>query len=462
MSAAFPQAGVNPAGMSQAGMSQTGANHIDTNRTDTQQAPSAHSPLPFDASQSQAMAAAPAAQRASFADEVRGRDAQGIDLTLAKLMRDVYDYDRNGRQEGIPGWRPMQPDELRAVGIDPNDLANTTNGLKSVIYTDDKGRHVLAFSGTDEPKDWLTNLRQGLGFEDAQYNQAMAVARQAKAAFGQDLVITGHSLGGGLAVAAAYAADAPAVTFNASGVHGKTLERIGLDRDAVVRDAEGGNVRRYAVDNEILTGLQERTPIVRGLMPDAIGYKIELQDPDPLKGWSRLNPIKHVKHSVELHYIDAVIDSMERTYGKDFDTRNAMSHATHPASAHFAHVLPAVQATAGEHPLLASAGQQQAFAGAVVNRALERDIDPQRIGGVRHHAPSGETFVMLGQGESQHVGLRLPTAETAQTPLAQSSEQARQAMQAHPALAPAPQAAPALAAMTAPETPESGVARSGR
>lgn len=408
-------------------------------------------------------AAAPAAQRTSFADEVRGRDPQGIDLTLAKLMRDVYDYDRNGRQEGIPGWRPMQPDELRGVGIDPNQLSSATNGLKSVIYTDDHGRHVLAFSGTDEPKDWLTNLRQGLGFEDAQYNQAIAVARQAKAAFGQDLVITGHSLGGGLAVAAAYAADAPAVTFNASGVHSKTLDRIGLDRDAVVRDAESGNVRRYAVDNEILTGLQERTPIIRGLMPDAIGHKIELQDPDPLKGWSRINPVKQVKHSVELHYIDAVIDSMERTYGKDFDTRNAMSHASHPANAHFAHVLPAVQASAAEQPqLLATAGQQQAFAGAVVNQALERDIDPQRIGGVRHHAPSGETFVMLGHGEAQSVGLRLPTAEAAYAPLSQSSEQARQALQAQPALEPAPQAALTQGGVPTPESPEGGMARNGR
>ena len=402
-------------------------------------------------------------QRASFADEVRGRDAQGIDLTLAKLMRDVYDYDRNGRQDGIPGWRPMQPDELRGVGIDPNSLVNTTNGLKSVIYTDDKGRHVLAFSGTDEPKDWLTNLRQGLGFDDAQYNQAMAVARQAKAAFGQDLVITGHSLGGGLAVAAAYAADAPAVTFNAAGVHRKTLEGIGLDRDAVVRDAESGNVRRYAVDNEILTGLQERTPIIRGLMPDAIGHKIELQDPDPLKGWSRINPIKQVKHSVELHYIDAVIDSMERTYGKDFDTRSAMSHSAHPANAHFAHVLPAVQASVAEQPqLLATVGQQHAFAGAVVNQALEREIDPQRIGGIRHHAASGETFVMLGQGESQSVGLRLPTAETAHTPLAQSSEYAREALQQRPGLEPAAvQAAVTLAAVPAPESPENRIGRGG-
>ena len=99
---------------------------------------------------------------------------------------------------------------------------------------------MLAYSGTDETKDWVTNFGQGLGFETAQYNEAIALARQAKVAYGEDVIITGHSLGGGLAATAAIAADIPAVTFNASGVHDRTLERIGLDADAVKAEAEKG------------------------------------------------------------------------------------------------------------------------------------------------------------------------------------------------------------------------------
>ncbi|MBO7942079.1 DUF2974 domain-containing protein, partial [Streptomyces sp. S9] len=105
------------------------------------------------------------------------------------------------------------------------------SGFLARIYGDEHGHYVVAFSGTDEGKDWLTNFRQGLGFEDAQYNQAIALAREAKVAFGDEVVITGHSLGGGLAGVASISSGIPAVTFNASGVHDKTLERIGIDAD---------------------------------------------------------------------------------------------------------------------------------------------------------------------------------------------------------------------------------------
>lgn len=215
----------------------------------------------------------------------------------------------------------------------------------AVIYGDGQGRHVLAYSGTDEAKDWLTNFGQGLGFETSQYNQAMALARQAKVAFGQDMVITGHSLGGGLAAAAAVATDTPAVTFNAAGVHDKTLERVGLDPDAVKREAEqGGLIRRYAVQNEILTELQENKPIIRHLMPDAVGHKIELPDPDPLGFWQKLNPVKSVKHGVEMHYIDAVIEAQEKVFGKDFETRGSrLDQSAHPANPLYRQSLDALQ-----------------------------------------------------------------------------------------------------------------------
>ena len=84
------------------------------------------------------------AARASFADEVRGTAPQQIDLTLAKVMRDVYDYDSNGRQEGVNGWKPLGHDELRRVGIDPTLMKNESSGFFAVIYGEGQGRHVLA------------------------------------------------------------------------------------------------------------------------------------------------------------------------------------------------------------------------------------------------------------------------------------------------------------------------------
>lgn len=361
-------------------------------------------------------------QRPSFADEVRGHAAQPVDMTLAKLMRDVYDYDRNGRQEGVGQWKPLGEDELRSHGIDPTLLRNQSSGFLAVVYGDGQGRHVLAYSGTDEAKDWLTNFGQGLGFETSQYNQAMALARQAKVAFGQDMVITGHSLGGGLAAAAAVATDTPAVTFNASGVHDRTLERVGLDPDAVKREAEqGGMIRRYAVQNEILTELQENKPIIRHLMPDAIGHKIELPDPDPLGFWQKLNPVKSVKHGVEMHYIDAVIEAQEKVFGKDFETRAArMDQPAHPANPLYRQSLDALAPQASTHGL--DGAQTERVAGALALEAQRGGL--QRVDQVVFGEDGRRAFAVQGQqAETQRIA-HVDVAAAREQPLERSSDQA--------------------------------------
>ncbi|WP_242108018.1 XVIPCD domain-containing protein [Luteimonas aquatica] len=251
----------------------------------------------------------------SFASQVRGQDARPVDLTLARLMADLYDdhYGRD-RPSNVDGWSVLSDEELTGAGIDPSKLQDENSGFRSLIYGDGKGHYVLAFSGTDEGKDWLTNFRQGLGFEDAQYNQAMALGKEARAAFGDQVVITGHSLGGGLATAASVASGIPAVTFNGSGLHDNTIRRLGLDPDAVKAYAEEGQIRRYAVKNEILTDLQEHSIPLKWAMPDAIGHKIELPDPNPQSFWQRINPISDLKHDVKNHYIDAVIAGMTQAH----------------------------------------------------------------------------------------------------------------------------------------------------
>jgi Protein of unknown function (DUF2974) len=362
------------------------------------------------------------ATRPSFADEVRGRDPREIDLTLARVMRDVYDYDRNGRQDGVPPWRPMTDAELRQAGIDPALLRNEATGFKAALYTDDNGRHVLAFSGTDESKDWLSNFRQGLGFGDAQYNQAIQLARQAKVAFGQDVVITGHSLGGGLAAIAAVAADIPAVTFNAAGVHDRTVRRLGLDPDAVRQEAENGLIRRYAVRNDILTELQENTFGTRQLMPDAIGRKIELPDPDPLSFWQRLNPFKSIRHGIDMHYIDAVIDSMERTFGKPFGANGPMSNDRHEGHAPYRHLLDKTMAAEQQAGVAFGAGTQN-LTGRFVVAAQRAEVAPESVDRIVFAGDRG--YAMQGRNpEAQAVAFVVDSLDLARrTPLVESSRE---------------------------------------
>lgn len=382
-------------------------------------------------------------QRPSFADEVRGQSALPVDMTLARLMRDVYDYDRNGRQEGVGAWKPLGEDELRRAGIDPSLLRNQGSGFLAVVYGDGQGRHVLAYSGTDENKDWLTNFGQGLGFETSQYNQAMALARQAKVAFGQDMVITGHSLGGGLAAAAAVATDTPAVTFNAAGLHDRTMKRAGLDPEAVKREAEQGLVRRYAVDNEILTELQENTLLMRRAMPDAVGHKIELPDPDPQGFWQRLNPVKSLKHGVQMHYIDAVIQAQEKAFGSDFEHRDTvrLDQPAHPGNGLFRQSSDALQGYAAERGL--DSGQIQRLSGALALEAQRQGL--QHIDRVVFSDDGQRAFAVQGSQPETRRLAHVDVATASEQPLASSSEQSLSQAHREAAPGPAPDLEPALA-----------------
>jgi len=252
-----------------------------------------------------------------FADLVRGQQPQPIDRELSTLLQDSYavtDLRRGARGDPpvLPGtWARMSDDGVRATGIDPALLHNARSGFDASLYRSAEGHVVLAFTGTDESRDWKHNFGQGLGLEDAQYNQAILLGRKAKEALGANVVFAGHSLGGGLAAAAGMANGVPAVTFNAAGVHDHTLERYGLDADASRQQAEQGLVRSYHVRNEILTHLQEDSIPLEWAMPNAAGHRIELPDPDPLTFFERLVPGKMLMHRVDLHSIETVMAAQD-------------------------------------------------------------------------------------------------------------------------------------------------------
>ena len=252
-----------------------------------------------------------------FADEVAGQQPHAVDRELSTLLQDNYAVADARRGVStfapvLPGtWQRMDDAAVRTAGIDPSLLHDGKSGFDASLYRDASGAVAVAYAGTDEGKDWRHNFRQGLGFEDAQYDQAIALAQQAKQAFGNDVVLTGQSLGGGLAAAASMVSEVPAVTFNAAGVHDKTLERYGFDANVLKQEAEQGLIRSYRVKNELLTHLQEDSIPLKWAMPDAPGHKIELPDPDPLTFFERLVPGKMLLHRLDLHYIEAVMEAQD-------------------------------------------------------------------------------------------------------------------------------------------------------
>ena len=219
--------------------------------------------------------AAKAANGGSGSDPYNGKPREGEagrDADYARLAQAAYE-----KGDPIPdGWRKVDAEELKRLGIDPSEL-NTEHGMQASVYQNADGKYVLAFRGTEPDrelgKDVGNDIAGGV-FTSFQVNEAINVSTKLAKAVGRENVdFTGHSLGGELASAAALATGGAAVTFNAAGLsdtsqalaRGKCIDNFGYDAQA---PKDGSNVKAYSFVLDPLNGVQDSTPRFGG--PDAI------------------------------------------------------------------------------------------------------------------------------------------------------------------------------------------------
>lgn len=244
----------------------------------------------------------------------QGLDAQGttpqtgLDADLIGVNAVV------GSDDEIPGYPRATDEQLAALGLD-------AMGFQDGVLTDSNGVVVEVFMGPDGPVVAFGGTTVGPGgagpdvVEDAvgagtlspQTEQALAVAEAINSSpGGDDVVYTGHSLGGRLASIASLASGNAAVTYNAAGVSDATVDYIapanGTTSEALLQQASDGQVRAYRTGDDLLTRAQEGIPGSQHVH-DAVGAPIEDGD-DTLQS-----------DGVSGHQLDNVEESYEQEYG---------------------------------------------------------------------------------------------------------------------------------------------------
>ncbi|GAB4266932.1 vWA domain-containing protein [Deferrisoma sp.] len=208
-------------------------------------------------------------------------------------------------------------------------------GFEAVVYRHGD-RYVLAYAGTDpaSPGDWGADVGQAAGKMPKQYGQAVEYAREVTDRYGRsNVVLTGHSLGGGLAQYAALRLGLTAYTFNPAGLIGgawdlfvrhladKVFEGVGPSTNAVVR--------HFVTRIPTTRGAAPADPVsVLGAQFGAV-YAVPVDDrlprPPPLvipvfsitgaaaqAAAAADYLIETVKVSVEYHSIATMIEALER------------------------------------------------------------------------------------------------------------------------------------------------------
>ena len=161
------------------------------------------------------------------------------------------------------------------------------SGLKwTCDYDYLSGTFFVGFKGTTPSwSDWVANILNGVGLPTAQYRDAINIGTKYDAwarQYGFKLEFTGHSLGGGLAAAAALATRRNAITINASGSNSHSLAALGVKYNPA--DAQS-LIHAYFVKGEILSLIQDATPL-----PNAAGRRIGL---NPGNALGYVSPLAH-------------------------------------------------------------------------------------------------------------------------------------------------------------------------
>ena len=146
------------------------------------------------------------------------------------------------------------PDGRQWRVIDTRDTGNT--GFRAVVLQPvdrQDNRVIVAYAGSGaQLGDWINNIGQAGGNTPSQYRQAVSLAREYQQRYGDRVILTGHSLGGGLASYASLQTGLHATAINSAALSPNNLGGNALFHPSVKNNSR---ITQYYVPGEVLTNL---------------------------------------------------------------------------------------------------------------------------------------------------------------------------------------------------------------
>jgi hypothetical protein len=202
-----------------------------------------------------------------FPNGIDAEYLQFLEYRCALIAESVYKLG-DLADVGIPAASPKQ---IQKVFGNSDVLFHDDNGFHAKLYCDIRSdQFILGFGGTtfDNINDWSTNFSQFFGQQAVQYEQGIELVNKIRGDFIDKVIVTGHSLGGGIATVAAVTRKLRGFVFNPPAIHTNISEKL----DCLNLTSAENRIKRFVVTGEILDLVNKTVSIQHR----QIGTKIQL------------------------------------------------------------------------------------------------------------------------------------------------------------------------------------------